>query len=1365
MSRHLLSALAAVLLLAVAVLAQTTLDDRFSIVTAWTGVSKPTGVRFAPDGRMFVMGKGGIIMSAKNVNDPNLVQIGDITTQVFNNFDRGLTGLAVDPNWPKVPYVYVLYGRDGRVNGSVPLWNSICTSGICEGSGAVGRLTYDFALNKLSDYRDIMIQWCTASTSHQVGDLHFDNSGNLIMTGGDHSFFSNAINFGENPNPCPFADPNDPESGGSMQAQSPGNPTGKAVYIKYSDLDKFNKDGTPPPYNIAAFGLRNPYRSTVDRATNEIYIADVGFATWEELNYMPPISQLTKPRNYGWPCLEGPMVTATVQNRNFKRCNRLYQGPDYQDAPLFQYNHWASFGNVPTKPDGQSAITGVAMYRGSTFGDEFAGSAWIADYTRYAVWVMKRNATGIDTSQQYMIVQGARQIVDLTEGPDGALYLSSIWDGRILRLQAKAHMNPVAVVSSDVNNGPLPLTVNFDGTASVDPLNTGALAYAWDLDGSGQFAGGNGAKVSFQYTKKGKVNVSLRVTAKNGATGVTQYTVYPGYYINGNIAVTPNTGISVGDTVNFGGRFTTDSGAAVAASQFQWTVLISHCYPGPVCRPNDIACHQHLVNVFANIASGTIVAPDHEFPSHLTFTLDIQHPDMPGLVQHFTADAQNANLQVQVTTNPPGLNVNLNLDTCKAPCQLGALRLGNLTLDTPMQQMDASRNAYIFQGWSQGGPERQIVTLGQNGAVYTARFAPSTIGKYPAGQGPAAPIDITVLGAFRLCTVNWRPPTVQDPANPIVGYIIYYREVKFGLAQQSPFYTSFAPASAFSWDLKNVDLGSRCEFQVSAVTKVGESSFKSDVYAALAQLNPPLGITDCPPAGCVYRGALIDDFNHQYSSKNLLNWWQESDQTFPLNVANGKLVYREDPKRAGTGYWYSGLTGDNLPCVDGTQFTHLTFKVSAPPGADFSVAIDSRGADCKQPVQRNYVKISKYAKMDGTEKTLQVPMADLGTDMRGISSISFNGFTSTAAPYLFDDLALLNLCNNPPAPPSGGGGSHVCSVQQMVDDFAQPDRFNLQNVNEMGFASGDDGSMAKPSAVSNNQLTMIPNKQGTSYFYSSFAAPKTCYDASRFTHLNFTILNAPANSDMKVTIVGLDNTCTNKVFSTAVSAKQYALNDGSGITSIPLSAFGAAITLSQLNAVTLTGFAPADGTVAYSIGNIALVNIKSCQNGGAICQNLLVDDFAAAAAEKNKLGLWSGSQGMTSVYGKGSLKLTANKPGAYYSTVLAGANCRDISKHKYVQFDVAGAAGTTFNVELQVRAANCQGGAAARHAVSLDKYVKLDGSTKTVQIPVADFAGVDLTKAHALSIVNLATKATVTLDNLQLVCDGAAALKKGGPAQ
>jgi glucose/arabinose dehydrogenase len=81
----------------------------FQEVVAFSGLTHPTQIEFARDGRVFVAEKSGLIKVFDGLDDPTPSVFADLRTQVHNFWDRGLLGLALHPSFPARPYVYALY--------------------------------------------------------------------------------------------------------------------------------------------------------------------------------------------------------------------------------------------------------------------------------------------------------------------------------------------------------------------------------------------------------------------------------------------------------------------------------------------------------------------------------------------------------------------------------------------------------------------------------------------------------------------------------------------------------------------------------------------------------------------------------------------------------------------------------------------------------------------------------------------------------------------------------------------------------------------------------------------------------------------------------------------------------------------------------------------------------------------------------------------------------------------------------------------------------------------------------------------------------------------------------------------------------
>jgi glucose/arabinose dehydrogenase len=126
---------------------------------------------------------------------------------------------------------------------------------------------------------------------------------------------------------------------------------------------------------IYTFGMRNPWRSSFDRATGEMWIADVGQDVREEINVIPSGDQPI--RDFGWRCLEGTRVTG------LGGCSPL---PTGTVTPIMEYGHTSLI--APTTILGCS-ITGGYVYRGPGI-PCLQGTYFFADFCSNDIWSFRR---------------------------------------------------------------------------------------------------------------------------------------------------------------------------------------------------------------------------------------------------------------------------------------------------------------------------------------------------------------------------------------------------------------------------------------------------------------------------------------------------------------------------------------------------------------------------------------------------------------------------------------------------------------------------------------------------------------------------------------------------------------------------------------------------------------------------------------------------------------------------------------------------------------------------------------------------------------------------------------------------------------
>ena len=708
----------------------------FTESVAVSGLAAPASVRFAPDGRMFVGEKRGRILMFDSLSDLTPTVWADFSTSVHDFWDRGFLGMALDPNFATRPYVYALYAYNKDPSSAqFPRWPDSCpTPPGATGDGCVigGRLSRFSA----GGVEQVLIEdFCQQYPSHSTGSLAFGADGALYVSSGDGASF-NFADYGQDGNPVnPCGDPPGgvggamtapTAEGGALRSQdvrTTGDPTGLdgAILRVNPDTGAALPDnpnaGSPDPNarRIVAHGLRNPFRIAVRPGTNEVWSGDVGWNVWEEINRLQnPTGSLA---NFGWPCYEGGGRQSGYDNLDLNLCETLYaQGPAAHAAPYYAYNHSSQVVAGETCPTGSSSISGLAFYTGGSFGPAYDGALFFSDYSRNCIWVMLRGANGLpDPATRQTFVAGAAGPVELQIGPDGDLYYVDMGGGTIRRIRGSfSNEAPTAVAGATPSSGAVPLTVAFDGRASTDPNAGTTLTYAWDLDGDGEFDDSTSATPSRTYTSPGVVTVRLRVS-DGELTDTTTLSVTAGTPPDVSIdSPVAGTTWAVDDTITYDGSATDFLGAPIAAGSLSWRVLMQHC------NRTGGSCHTHVLQTLPGIG-GSLVAPEHEYPSYLE--LELTATDAYGLSRTVTRRLDPRTVPITVASDPAGVALTLGTETAIAPLTLEVIEGSQLPVTAP-SQATVNGETYEFAGWSDGGGRTHDITVGTAPATFTASFQP-----------------------------------------------------------------------------------------------------------------------------------------------------------------------------------------------------------------------------------------------------------------------------------------------------------------------------------------------------------------------------------------------------------------------------------------------------------------------------------------------------------------------------------------------------------------------------------------------------------------------------------------------------------------
>ncbi|MCH8508185.1 MAG: PQQ-dependent sugar dehydrogenase [Phycisphaerales bacterium] len=412
-----------------------------------SGLTRPVFNTHAGDGsgRMFIVEQPGrirLVDADGNLQTtPFLDIVSSVTGGVSGGDERGLLGLAFHPDYANNGLFYVNY-----------------TTTI---AGVLRTVIDEFSVSSLNpNFADPstgrrLMTINQPFTNHNGGWIGFGPDGYLYIAMGD---------------------------GGS--GNDPGNRAsnltvllGKLLRIDVDNQDPGLEYAIPAdnPFvdnanardEIWAYGLRNPWRTSFDRLTGDLWIADVGQNAREEVNFQPagdPGGQ-----HYGWRCREGTIPTPGISG-----CPT--SNPLWVD-PVHDYPH----------SDGRS-ITGGYAYRGCELGEAYQGLYFFSDYVSGAVWYLDTD----DNFSRTTLLTTNLRVSSFGEDENGEIYIADLFTGNLHKL---------VLVNPDPSNceppfpgcnpadlaEPFGVLNFFDLAAYLDLFNDGDLAADFTGDGKLNF--------------------------------------------------------------------------------------------------------------------------------------------------------------------------------------------------------------------------------------------------------------------------------------------------------------------------------------------------------------------------------------------------------------------------------------------------------------------------------------------------------------------------------------------------------------------------------------------------------------------------------------------------------------------------------------------------------------------------------------------------------------------------------------------------------------------------------------------------------------------------------------------------------------
>ncbi len=651
-------------------------------------LATPTALAWTPDGRMLITQDSGQLRVVRNgqlLTTPAL----NLAPRMCTNGERGLLGVAVDPQFATNHYVYLYWtlnahGYCGQEGPNTP-------------HNRVGRYVLgDNDRIASSSERIVVDHLPSMRTIHNAGDLNFGADGFLYVSVGD-----NGCTLGSTTQ-CANLNTNsrrlDIPLGKILRVNRSGGVPASNPYVGAAGARRCTQPagpqpGTGPCTETFASGFRNPFRFAAAPGTNQFYVNDVGQAHWEE------IDALVAGEDYGWNIREGHCATGSYTD-----C-----GSTPFENPLHDYAHEAT---------GCGSITGGAFVPAGAWPAPYSGSYLFADYVCGKIFRLVSSGGGY-SQVDFMSDLGA--VVHLEFGPHQggqALYYLDYGVGAVHRVAyTGANSPPVAHFSQHPDGR----AVTLDGSASYDPdAGDSVRAWHWTFgDGSTQTTSAPVAVHTYPATQD--YTATLRVEDEQGALSTPfSRQVYAGEH-SPTIAITaPATTarFRVGQQVTVNATATDTEDGTLPPGAISWTVRLRH------------GTHDHP---YAGPVTGSSITVTYPAPEDLAATTNsylvatATATDSRGLTGVVERNLQPRKVTLTFGTSPSGGRVVLNGGSVVTPASVVSWRSYVITVNAPDQSIGGT--PHVFSSWSDGGARTHAITTPGTATTYTANFTRSTAGR------------------------------------------------------------------------------------------------------------------------------------------------------------------------------------------------------------------------------------------------------------------------------------------------------------------------------------------------------------------------------------------------------------------------------------------------------------------------------------------------------------------------------------------------------------------------------------------------------------------------------------------------------------
>lgn len=523
-------------------------ENRFVVEVLDTYLYEPMEMVVFKDGRVLYLERRGDV-KLYNPADKKTKTIATFNVSITGNYEDGMLGVALDPNYEVNNWIYINYSPAGNVaKQNVSRFEMVGDSLILGSEKIV-----------------LEIPTQRETCCHSGGHLEFGPNGDLYISTGDNTSSKESDGFtpiDERPGRAPFdaqkSSGNTHDLRGKILRIHP-QPDGTYTI---PDGNLFAKDGSQGKPEIYVMGTRNAFRFTVDDANGIVYWGDVGpdggIANERGPESHDEFNQAKKPGNYGWPYFvadnkayaDFDFATNTVGAR-FNPEEPENSSPNNTGSkilpPAQKPMIWYPYGESKEFPmlgkGSRSAMSGPVYHYDdfkdatSKFPKYFDGKLFIYEWARSWVKLVSFDKdVNLARIEPFLPAQEWYKPIDMKFGPDGSLYVLQYGanyfehnpDSRLVKITyVEGNREPKAELYADKTVGAVPLTVTLSAEKSFDFDRNDALQYTWATGVPGTEKQ-NTKLIRVTYTKAGIYKPSVTVTDKEGKKATAQIEIRAG---------------------------------------------------------------------------------------------------------------------------------------------------------------------------------------------------------------------------------------------------------------------------------------------------------------------------------------------------------------------------------------------------------------------------------------------------------------------------------------------------------------------------------------------------------------------------------------------------------------------------------------------------------------------------------------------------------------------------------------------------------------------------------------------------------------------------------------------------------------------